>query len=453
MSKTKQPYQLPRVLSINESKLVNGVTIKIIKEYICKHEEMKRRYDYLKNLYEGFHDIFSKADKEEWKPDNRLVVNFPKYITDTFIGYVIGVPVKISHEDEKVNNALQAFNRQNELTDHEAEMAKKCCVFGHAFEYIYQNEDGKTKLTALSPTEVFVVYDDKLSQRALFAIRYGYYSDDSTNKKLYGEILTGDTIQEFEDETVFEGRKNPYGYIPIVEWRLNDERIGLYEPIAGLVETYNLALGEKANDVEAFAEAYLAIIGAEVDQEGVHRIRDDRIINFYGTDNARDVLVQFLQKPTADTTQENLLNRLEKQIYQISMVSNISDESFGSATSGVSLAYKLQAMSNLALTFDRKVEKSLRKRYKIFCSMATNVADKDAYDDIEIKFTRNIPANIQNEAEVAARLEGVVSRETQLSVLSIVSNPKEEIEKMEADNAAPSAVGEMILDMDGDSDE
>ena len=35
-------------------------------------------------------------------------------------------------------------------------------------------------------------------------------------------------------------------------------------------------------------------------------------------------------------------------------------------------------MSNLALTFDRKIEKSLRKRYKIFCSLSTNVANKDA---------------------------------------------------------------------------
>ena len=49
-----------------------------------------------------------------------------------------------------------------------------------------------------------------------------------------------------------------------------------------------------------------------------------------------------LQKSTADGTQENLLNRLETLIYQTSMVANISDESYGNATSGVALAYKLQ---------------------------------------------------------------------------------------------------------------
>jgi SPP1 family phage portal protein len=88
-------------------------------------------------------------------------------------------------------------------------------------------------------------------------------------------------------------------------------------------------------------------------------------------------------------------------------------------------------MSNLALTFDRKIEKSLRKRYKIFCTLATNVHDPLAYQDIEIKTTRNIPVNTQNEAQIASTLQGVVSKETQLSVLSIVPDVRREIEKME----------------------
>ena len=42
-----------------------------------------------------------------------------------------------------------------------------------------------------------------------------------------------------------------------------------------------------------------------------------------------------------------------------------------------------------------------------------------------------MPRNIQDEAETAQKLEGLVSKEKQLSTLSIVDNPKEEIEKME----------------------
>lgn len=430
--KSKRPYVLPYALVCSEQEISGGIKGDLIQKQIAKHNNMLQRYTYLENMYKGFHDIFKGPDKENWKPDNRLAVNFPRYITDTFTGYGYGVPIKVTHPDEKVNDAIQLFGRQNEITDHEAEMVKKCCIYGHAFEFMYQNEQHETKVSSISPKELFVVYDDKLSQRALFAVRYGVHPQSSDKAgKTYGEVYTKDFIYTFEDKKVSEGIDNPYGFIPCVEWRLNDERMGLFEPITGLVETYNATLGEKANDVDAFAEAYLAILGAELDDDGVRHIRDNRIINLYGTDNAKDILIQFLQKPTADGTQENLLNRLETLIYQISMVANISDESFGNATSGVSLAYKLQAMSNLALTFDRKIEKSLRKRYKIFCTLATNVSDPNAYQDIEIKTSRNIPVNTQNEAEIASTLQGVVSKETQLSVLSIVPDVKREIEKMD----------------------
>ena len=55
---------------------------------------------------------------------------------------------------------------------------------------------------------------------------------------------------------------------------------------------------------------------------------------------------------------------------------------------------------------------------------------------MEIKTTRNIPKNIKEEEETAQALEGLVSKDTQLGVLSIVSNVSKEIEKMESESNA-----------------
>lgn len=429
----RRPYKLPEPLQCSADK---PITLTLAEEYIRQHEERFPRYIYLENLYKGFHDVYKQPEKPDWKPDNRLAVNFPRYITDTFLGFGYGVPIKKSHPDDTIAQAINDFERENEITDHEYELARKCCIYGHAFEYLYQDEEAKTKMTICTPMELFVVYDDTVKNRALFAVRYGYHSTETDQPgQRYGEILTREEIIPFEGSTAGEPMENPYGRLPCVEWMLNEDRMGLYEGVSGLVEAYNHTLGEKANDVDAFAEAYLAVLGAELDEDGIYKIRDNRVINLYGTDDAKDILVQFLQKPTADGTQENLLNRLETLIYQTSMVANISDESFGSAASGVALAYKLQAMSNLALTFDRKIEKSLRKRYKLFCSLPTNVPDRDAWRDVDIRTTRNLPKNVAEEAQTAAQLEGVVSKETQLSVLSIVPDVKKELERMEQEGA------------------
>lgn len=429
----RRPYKLPEPLQCSADK---PITLTLAEGYIRQHEERFPRYIYLENLYKGFHDVYKQPEKPDWKPDNRLAVNFPRYITDTFLGFGYGVPIKKSHPDDTIAQAINDFERENEITDHEYELARKCCIYGHAFEYLYQDEEAKTKMTICTPMELFVVYDDTVKNRALFAVRYGYHSTETEQPgQRYGEILTREEIIPFEGSTAGEPMENPYGRLPCVEWMLNEDRMGLYEGISGLVEAYNHTLGEKANDVDAFAEAYLAVLGAELDEDGIYKIRDNRVINLYGTDDAKDILVQFLQKPTADGTQENLLNRLETLIYQTSMVANISDESFGSAASGVALAYKLQAMSNLALTFDRKIEKSLRKRYKLFCSLSTNVPDRDAWRDVDIRTTRNLPKNVAEEAQTAAQLEGIVSKETQLSVLSIVPDVKKELERMEQEGA------------------
>ena len=433
MAASKRPYKLPEPLLCDADE---SIDIDLVNKYIDLHEERLQRYKYLEKLYKGFHDIFNQPEKDNWKPDNRLAINFPKYITDTFMGYGYGIPVKRSHPDEAINDALTEFDRNNSMTDHDFELAKQACIYGHTFEYFYQDEEAQTRVVASKPKNCFVVYDDTVQGRALFAVRYGYKEDGIVR---FGEVLTRDVIYGFMGQSMEDGTENPYKRIPLVEWALNSERMGIFEEVAGSTEIYNKTIGEKANDVDSFAEAYLAVLGAELDEEGVYKIRDNRIINLYGTDDAKDILVQFLQKPTADGSQENLLDRLETLIYQISMVANISDENFGQS-SGTALAYKLQPMSNLALTFDRKMLKSFSARYKIFSSLPTNVPDPDAWKGIEYKFTRNIPKNVKEESETAQNLEGIVSKETQLSVLSIVGDVSDEIEKIEKENAPKETI-------------
>lgn len=428
----KRPYKLPEPLLCDGSKEIN---MDLLDEYIRRHEERLPRYKYLENLYKGFHDVFNVPEKESWKPDNRLAVNFPKYMTDVFMGFSYGIPIKKNHPEEAVNDAIAEFDRINNINDHDFELIKNVCKYGHAFEYFYQDEETKTRVARNTPIEAFVVYENTLRRSAMFAVRYGY-TDDGHVK--YGEILTKESIIDFYGDEIKEVRPNPYGKIPIVEYVMNEERMSLYESISGLTEVYNKTIGEKANDVEAFAEAYLAVLGAELDEQDVYRIRDDRIINLCGTDDAKDVLVDFLSKPVADGTQENLLERSERLAHKISMVPDINAESFGNA-SGVALEYKLQPLSNLAKFLDRKVLKSMKKRYKLLCTLSTNVPNKDAYVDIEFTTSRNLPKNIFEESQTAKNLEGVVSKETQLKVLSIVDDVKEEIERIEKEQEKEDA--------------
>ena len=204
-----------------------------------------------------------------------------------------------------------------------------------------------------------------------------------------------------------------------------------------MVDAFNKAISEKANDVDYFSDAYLKIFGPELSEEDISFIRDNRVLNFNGEDLDK-IVAEFMEKPSNDAGQENFLNRLERLIFQISMVANISDENFGTS-SGIALKYKLLAMNNLAKTKERKFTSGMNRRYKLLFSHPSLSSKVKRDDWVQVKpvFTPNIPANLLEEAQIAKEMEGITSRETQLKVISAVDNVKEEIEKIEEENKVP----------------
>ena len=404
------------------------VTSEVLDKYIRLHQQVVGRYEYLFDMYLNQPEIFDAPPKAGFKPDNRLAVGYPKYMVDTLSGYFNGIPVKKTHASEDFLEAISRFDNNNDMEDEESELFKMACIYGHSFEYLYQDEHAETKVIYVSPKDMFLVYDDSIEQKPLFAVHYG-----QVDMKTTGIVIELDRMRDFAVDrgglTFTEEKINPFNKLPVIEFMLNDERQGLFEPVISLVNSYNKVMSEKANDVDYFADAYMKILGAQLDEPSIERIKDNRIINLHGLD-ASKVIVEFMDKPDSDSQTEHLLDRIERLIYATSMVANISDENFGNS-SGTALAYKLQAMSNLALSIQRKFQSSLNRRYELFSSLRTNVPEsmKDEWQNMEYKFTRNEPKNILEEAQTAAQLMGITSDETALSVLSVVSNVQTELER------------------------
>ncbi len=57
-------------------------------------------------------------------------------------------------------------------------------------------------------------------------------------------------IQGEEDLTFTETKPHYYGDVPVIEYIENEERQALFEPIESLINAYDKALSEKANDVD-----------------------------------------------------------------------------------------------------------------------------------------------------------------------------------------------------------
>ena len=384
------------------------LTPAILKKFIDKNKQITiSKYSKLKRAYENDYDIFHMPKKKDNKPDNRLAANFAKYITDTMNGFFIGVPIKYDCADEPLKEKLDFINAYNNIDDLNAELSKLMDMFGRGNELYFVDEKNQLGICYLSPTNSFMIYDDSVRDNSVvrwFTVKGG--------------------------NLVFSPEEKVHGFadVPATEYVENAERIGLYEGIMSLIDSFNLGLSEKANEIDYFGDAYMKILGTKLDNGDAQFIKNNRIINFEG--DSDKIKVDFMNKPSADETQEHHLERLERLIFSLSMVANISDENFGTS-SGIALKYKLLPMDNLAQAKQRKFTAGLNRRYKVlFSNLISGIADND-WIKIQYKFTRNYPANLSDEADTAGKLAGITSNKTRLSVLSVVNDVDSELEQIE----------------------
>ena len=94
------------------------MTTELLGKYMAKHkEEISRRYGRLHDAYENKYEISRLEKKPDWKPDNRIPVNFAKYIVDTMNGFFIGIPIKTTSDDKTISEYLEFLDQYNGQDD------------------------------------------------------------------------------------------------------------------------------------------------------------------------------------------------------------------------------------------------------------------------------------------------------------------------------------------------
>ncbi len=406
------------------------ITMADLLKFISKNKSLAEEYKHNLEMYKGNHNILNKQPRQ-FGPDNKLVANLPHYIVDTYNGFFTGIPPKVTLDDKETNSLLQGWNDENSLQDKLSEISKQADIFGRSLAFVYQDEDSQTRIAYSSPVNSFMVYDDTVSRQPLAFVRYWKNTDGIQ----VGMVYYSDKTISFEGSKFGDEMLNPYKMVPAVEFYGNEERQGVFDNVKTLIDELDRVLSQKANQVEYFDNAYLKILGVDLDQDGDGKPDADLIGNqmIYSPDaDATNATVDFISKPDGDNMQEHIIDRLVSMIYQISMVANLNDEAFAGNSSGVALQYKLLPMRNMAANKERKFRQALRRLYRIVFSVGTVLPEVHSEDWRELVFTfkRNLPDDISNDADIAQRLQGMVSQETLLSILPFVNDPQEEIKRI-----------------------
>ena len=415
------------------------LTKEVIKWIIEKHSEEKTRIAELRDYYNNKNAITNRQYKDANKPQNRLSHPFASYITNMATGYFLGNPISYNSENQDLLERILDIFKYNDEADNNTTLAKYSSIAGYAVELLYIDENSNARFKTLPGDEVAIVYDNTLEENILYAIRYFEEDIPGEDKtKITINVYTSNAIQTYQLEdnemTFIDEVAHYFNDVPVSVYVNNDELYGDFERVKGLIDAYDKTQSDTANDFEYFTNALLVISGVLVEDEEGLNFKENRVINFAGTDGKAEYLIKNIN----DSALENYKNRLIEDIHKFAQIPNLTDEKFAGNVSGESMKYKLMGLENIISIKEAKFKKGLMRRIELLCNFL-NIATNDLmlYTDIQPVFTRNKPKNDVELANMVKSLYGILSDETLISILPFIENSKEEIEKrdLEKENA------------------
>lgn len=411
--------------------------------------KLEKRYQYFK----GNQAIMRKTVNDDTKPCNRIVTNFCDNIVSTYSGYLTGIDITYSSDDDI--EAIQDVLNYNDVSSEDTQFLEDALTFGVGFEINWIDEDGKQRFKTLDPRDCIPVYYNTLEEDLAAVIRF--YTVSNTN------LLEADYIVEVYDEretrvykanqafsafTLMDYKPNFYGQVPITVFALNREWESAFDKVITLQDAYNTLLSSETDDFEAFCDAYLVLDGIDdVDPEALHLMKTNRVLVLPEGGKA-----SFLYKTISDTQIENMLDRIETNIRKISATPDFTDSTFGTQ-SGVAIKYKLINFENKASKIEKAMTKALQRRIELICSILHLTTGEETWRDVQIIFTRNLPIDYQDLTSMINSLRGLVSKKTLIAQLPFITDVDAEMQAVEEENAASSALYNFSAKNEVDEDE
>lgn len=402
------------------------------------------RRDRLRAYYEREHAISSRQ-RASGLPNNRLSHDFPGYIVAMATGYLVGNAVGYADEKQQaaLSPILEAYKRDS-IDSVDSEIAADASVYGVGVEIVYAGADSAPHTARVDRRQAFVVYDDTVEHAPMFGVHWMDKRDTAGNTVgLKAFVYTDSQAIPYEGQTLealteIPGRAAHYfGGVPLVEYWNNPRETGDFEPVLPLIDAYDVLQSDRVNDKAQFVDALLILYGVQGGfappedpddkRTPAQRVKDDKLIAL-----PADGKAEWLAKQLNEADVEILKNAIKADIHKFSMVPDLTDEQFAGNSSGVAMKFKLLGLEQLTKIKERWFREGLRWRLRLFSAfMAVKGAPALNADQVQMTFTRALPVNELEIAQMVQTLSGLVPDQLLLSQVPFVPDVKAALDMLE----------------------
>ncbi|MEG2638999.1 MAG: phage portal protein [Clostridiales bacterium] len=418
---------LPKILETNDFKALESYLGDLMAEHLKENNFAKEGRLYYENenairRRRPIDEMMGKAklDKNPLRSgDFKISHNWHQLLVNQKVAYLFSYPPSFDC-GSAVYNAKIAAALGEDFSRIVKNLAIDAANCGVGWLHMWKDAEGRFAYTTIAKEEIYPIYGDVLGGKPQYVLRV-YDALDHEGKvvekievwdkesvrffiKSQKSGIAKDLANGMADNCVFHGMGN----IPFVPFYNNRSKIGDLAMVKDLIDQYDLVVSGFANDLADIQEVIFVLrnYGGEDLNTFLSDLKRYKAIKVEG-DNGSDGGVETMKIEIPVEARVKFLDLLKKQIFISGQGINPDPESFGNS-SGVALKYLYSLLEIKA----GLLETEFRSGFKGFLEILLHFLGLDENMPVLQIYSRNSIENEMEDAEIAAKSQGIVSQKT-----------------------------------------
>lgn len=429
---------------------------KYIKYYLGKcislNNQNQKDYKILNDYYCGVQDILKKTrlngDNEN---NNILIANHLFRQVEFKKGFMVGNPITyslaVSDKSTEDLTLLQRYLKDCDKSSKDIDKYESLYIAGMASQFIVprttdydKKNESPFELFNLEIGNAFKVYSSDTGKDPLFDVVISeQVDDDFVTKKIYNVYFVIPNMNDgycvrmtYNDKWETEGTpvKEPFKFLPVIEYSLNKNRLGIVELVLAIQDGINMILSNQIDDIVEFVNSYLVFENQDLgdDWEGeVKKFRKNRAILLKTKNPQVPAKLSLLKQAMQNGEINTAVNLFIDMMYDIVACPKTS----GGVTSGGDTGQarilgngweSAQNQAQVDISYVLQYERELLRKILYICK-EVNTLEQIFVSDIDIKYSINMSNNILTKAQALQLLyEMHIPYEDSLNVTGVTND-------------------------------
>jgi SPP1 family phage portal protein len=410
----------------DESAITADNVVQVLNDALLIHANNSAQCDYLYWYYRGNQPILQRTKTIRPEICNKIVENRANEIVSFKTGYLCGEPLQYVSRgnSDEISTGIQSLNDMmllNGKAARDKELAEWMYICGIGNRMIQPNravirseivpmlakgasplmDEPPFEIFTLDPRYSFVVYYSGLGEPPLFGVKSITKQDKSMIYTVYTTTQQFTvTMSEGNEATVSES-ENPLGVVPIIEYPLNNARLGAFEIVMPILDAINTVQSNRLDAVEQFVSSLLIFYNCDIDEDAAKVLREAGLIKLKSIGEIKADVKEIAEQLDQSQTQ-TLTDYMYQTVLNIAGMPNRNGGSSTSDTGAATIVRDGWAAAEARAKDDEIMFKESERRFLkiVLRILRDTVGTPLSLVDIETKFTRRNYENIQSKYQV-----------------------------------------------------